>query len=159
MLARSIDRGAGCPFVPVGRGYVDDAAATLRPHHAQLVLHAEQRTEHVGVEGGRVAFAGLLSHRSRPTFGARGVDGGVDPAEACDGLIDQAGHVVLAAHVGADESRLGTEAAELGFQCLAFSFPAAGRDDPCAFLCEGDSGRAADASQRACDQHNGVAHS
>ena len=35
------------------RGDVDDAAITLRQHHAQLVLHAEQRAEHIGVEGGR----------------------------------------------------------------------------------------------------------
>src|SRR5260370_24127361 len=159
MLAPDIDRGARSTFVPVGRGYVDDAAATLCLHHAQLVLHAEQRAKHIGVEGGCVAFGSLLSHRSRLTFGACGIDGGVDPAEACDGLVDQTAHVVLAAHVGANESRLGTEAAEFGFQCLAFSFPAAGRDDPCAVLGKGHDTGAADASQCAGDQYDVAVHS
>src|SRR5438477_8443094 len=37
VLARGIDRCTGRPFVTVGRGYVDDAAVTLRLHDAQLV--------------------------------------------------------------------------------------------------------------------------
>jgi hypothetical protein len=64
VLAPDIDRGAGSTFVPVGRGYVDDAAATLWLHHAQLVLHAEQRAKHIGVEGGCVSLGGLLGHRA-----------------------------------------------------------------------------------------------
>ena len=114
MLARYIDRGTGCPFVSIRGGYVDDAAATLRLHHAQLVLHAEQRAEHVSVEGGRVAFGGLINNRARLTLGACGVDGGVDPAEPRNSLVDQTAHVVLVAHVGTDERRFGAEAAELG---------------------------------------------
>jgi hypothetical protein len=80
-------------------------------------------------------------------FGARGVDGGVDPAKASDGLVDQSAHVVLAAHIGTDEDGIGAEVAELGFQCLTFSFPAAGRDDGCAIFGEGCSRGAADAAQ------------
>jgi hypothetical protein len=57
-------------------------------HHAQLVLHAEQRAKHIGVEGGCVAFGSLLSHRSRPTFGACDIDGGIDSAKARDSLVD-----------------------------------------------------------------------
>src|ERR1700704_1264382 len=95
MLARDIDRGARSTFVPVCRGYVYDAAAPLRLHHAQFVLHAEQRAKHIGVEGGCVAFGSLLSHRSRPTFGACGIDGGVDPAEACDGLVDEVTNLII----------------------------------------------------------------
>ena len=102
---------------------------------------------------------GLIQDRARLALGACGVDGGVDPAEACDGLVDQAAYVVLAAHIGTDESRLGTEAAELGFQRLAFSFPAARRDDGCAIFGKNCSGGAANAGQRAGDQHDGGAHS
>ena len=100
---------------------------TLRLHDAQLVLHAEQGAEHIGIEGGCVALGGLLGYRARLAFGARGIDGGVDPAKASDGLVDQTAHVVLVAHIGTDEDRIGAETAELGFQCLAFGFPAAGR--------------------------------
>ncbi len=120
---------------------------TLRLHDAQLVLHAEQRAEHIGIEGGGVALGGLLGHRARLAFGAGGVDGGIETAEACDGLVDQIADVVLAADVGADESRLGTEAAELGFERVALRFPAAGDDDVRALLGKGDGGGATDAGQ------------
>jgi hypothetical protein len=65
--------------VSVGRGYVDDAAVTLRLHDAQLVLHAEQGAEHVGIEGGCVALGALLDYRSRLAFGARGIECCIDP--------------------------------------------------------------------------------
>ena len=84
-----------------------NAAVTLRLHHAQLVFHAQQRAQHIGVEGGRVAFGGLVNDRARPAFGARGIDGGVDPAKARYSLIDQTAHVILMAHVGTNERRFG----------------------------------------------------
>jgi hypothetical protein len=85
----------------------------LRLHHAQLVLHAEQRAEHVSVEGGRVAFSGLINYRAWLALCACGVDGGVDPAKPLNSLVDQAAHVVLVAHVGTDERRFHAEAPEL----------------------------------------------
>jgi hypothetical protein len=122
------------------------------------VFHAQQRAEHIGVEGGRVAFDGLLSHRTRPALGARGIDGGVDPAKARNSLVDQTAHVVLVAHVGTNECHFGAEAAEFGFQRLAFGFPAARHDDGCAVFSEGRGGGSADAGQSAGDQDNRVAH-
>src|SRR3954447_6279842 len=122
------------------------------------MLHAEQRAEHVGVEGGRVAFGGLIRDRARLALGACGIDGGVDPAKARNGLVDQIAHVVLVAHVGTDERRFGAEAAECGLQRLAFGFPAARRDDVCAILGKGERGGSADPGQSAGDQYDWVAH-
>jgi len=107
---------------------------TLRLHYAQLVLQAEQRTQHIGIEGGGVAFAALIDEWTRLPFGARGIDGGVNAAEACNSLVDQIAHLVVVAHVGANEGGFGAEAAEFGFQCLAFRFAASRCDDACAFL-------------------------
>jgi hypothetical protein len=47
---------------------------------------------------------------------------------------------------------------DVGFQRLAFSFPAAGHNNPCTVLRKGQCGSATDASQRASDQDNGAAH-
>jgi hypothetical protein len=44
-------------------------------------------------------------------FGSGVIDGGVEPTEPCDRLIDQLAHLVIVAHIGADEFRLGAEGA------------------------------------------------
>ena len=72
----------------VGRGGVDDAAGTLRLHDTELVLHAEQRADNVGVEGRRVALRILLGHGSWPSLGAGVIDRRVKASEALDDLID-----------------------------------------------------------------------
>ncbi len=114
MLARRIDRGAGAAFVPEGRGDVDDAAAALSLHHAQLVLHAEHRAEHVGVERRRVALGGLLRRGSGLALRAGRVDGDVEAPESGDRLIDEGAHLVLVANVGADELGFGAGGAQVG---------------------------------------------
>jgi hypothetical protein len=53
---------------------------------------------------------------------------------------------------------LRAEAAEFGFQRLAFGFPAAGRDDLCPVFGKGERGGSADAGQSASDQDDWVAH-
>ena len=63
--------------------------APLRLHHAQLMLHAQQHAEHIGIEGGGVAFRGLLGDRAGLAFGAGIVDGDVEAAEPGDGLVDK----------------------------------------------------------------------
>ena len=80
----------------------------------QLVLHAEQGAEHIGVEGGGIAVGRLLGNRAGVAFGAGVVDGGVEPTEARDRLIDQLAHIVFVAHVGTDELGLRAERAKLG---------------------------------------------
>src|SRR5260370_38890081 len=158
VLAPDIDRGARSTFVPVGRGYVDDAAATLRLHHAQLVLHAEQRAKHIGVEGGCVGLGRLLGHRAGLAFGAGRVDGRVQAAKPRHGPIDQTADFVVMTNVGLDEGGLGAEAAKFGFEGFAFRVPAAGDDDAGALLGEGDGGGAPDAGQGPGNQDNRRAH-
>jgi hypothetical protein len=131
----------------------------LRLHDAQLVLHAQERAEHVGVEHRCVAVRRLLGHRAGLAFGAGVVDGDIQAAEARDGPVDEITHVVLAPHIGLNERRLLCAApAQFSFQCPAFSFTAAGRDDGCAFLGKSQRRGAADAGQSAGDEDDGSAH-
>src|SRR5206468_2223049 len=113
VLAGSVDGCAGRSFMTIGRGDVDDAAAPLSLHHAQLMLHAEQRPEHIGVEGGGIGVGGLLRHRTGLAFGAGVVDGRVEPTKARDGPIDQAPHLVLLTHIRAEEFDVSAERAQL----------------------------------------------
>src|SRR5258708_33326320 len=57
-----------------GRRHIDDAPSPLGQHHAKLMLHAQQCAEDVCVEGGSVAFGGLLCYRARFAFGAGAID-------------------------------------------------------------------------------------
>jgi hypothetical protein len=144
--------------MPVRRGDVDDAARAPGGHHSQLVLHAQQRAEHVGVEGRRIALGGLVDHWAGLALRAGTVDRDVESPEALDRLIDEMAHLVFAPDVGLDEGGLRAERAELGFERLAFDFAAAGSDDGGAVLGKGKSGGAADAGQRASDKDDGSGH-
>ena len=97
------------------------------------MLHAEQRAEHIGIERRGVAVGGLLRHPAGLAFGAGAVDRRIETTEARDGLIDQAAHIVFAAHIGTDEFRFAAEAAKLSGQRLAAVVMAAGNDDAVAF--------------------------
>src|SRR6266436_1080517 len=96
----------------IGGGYIDDAAMALGHHHAQLMLHAEQSAENVGVEGGRIALGSLLRHRTGLALGSGVVDGDVEATEARDGFIDQVSYLVLVAHIGIHVFRLRVESTE-----------------------------------------------
>src|SRR2546430_10277304 len=61
----------------------------------QLVLHARQRAEHIGVEGGGIALGRLLRCQARLAFAAGVLDGCGDPAVAGDGLVDQFADLVV----------------------------------------------------------------
>ena len=88
MLARHINRSARCTRVPVGRRHIDDAPASLRQHHPQLMLHAQQHAEHIGVEGRGIAFSGLLRNGTRLAFGTGAVHRHVQSAKLLHGLVD-----------------------------------------------------------------------
>src|ERR1700731_3463578 len=120
--------------------------------------HAEQRAEHIGIERRGVAVGGLLRHRAGLAFGAGAVDGRIQATEARDGLIDQAAHIVIAAHVGADELRFAAELAQLGSQRLADVLMTAGNDDAIAFSRKSKGRGTPNPSQRAGNQDNGGAH-
>src|SRR5712691_5097097 len=154
VLAADIDRGTGGTLMTVGRGDVDDAAALLRRHHAQLMFQAEQHAEHIGVEGGGVALGGLIDDQAPLALGTGIVDGGVDPAEAGHGLIDQVAHLVFVTDVGLDERGFGAQAAKFGLESPAFGLPAAGDDEAGAVLGEGDGGGATYACEGSSDQND-----
>src|ERR1700687_3028377 len=90
---------------------------------SQLMLHAKQRAEDVGIEGGRVAFGGLLRHRTRLAFGTGGVYSHIQATETRHGLSDQVSYVILMAYIGIHEFRLRVEPAELSHQFLAGLVP------------------------------------
>src|SRR6266851_2842556 len=144
-LTRTPNAAASSAALAHGRRQIDDAASSLRLHHPQLVLHAEQHAEHVGVEGGGVAVGGLLGHRAGLALGAGVVDGDVEAAEPGDRLVDQVLHVAFVADIGADEFRFRAKRAQFGDQRFANIIAAAGNHDTGAFLCESERGGAADA--------------
>ena len=67
----------------------------LRLHHAQLMLHAQQRAEHVGVKGGGVALSGLIGYRTGNAFSSRIVNRHIQSTEPRDSLIDQSANLIL----------------------------------------------------------------
>src|ERR1043166_8165572 len=101
------------------------------------MLHAEQRAEHIGVEGGGVGIGGLLCHGGGVAFGAGAVDGGIQATEARDGPIDPAPYVVLLAHIRAHEFDVSAERAKLSREFLAGRLVTTSDNDSAAFPCEG----------------------
>ena len=124
----------------------------------QLVLHAEQRAEHIGVEGGGIAFRGLVRDRAGSAFGAGIVHCNIEAPEALDGPVDQGADVIFLADVGIDELGLRTKTAQLLSQRFAGLIAPTGNDNFRAPLGEGDGGGAPDTGKSTCDQDDGVTH-
>jgi hypothetical protein len=100
----------------------------------------------------------LFHHRSRPAFGAGGIDGDIETAEARDGAIDEGAELVVMPHVGQKKLGFGAERAQLGRNLPAGVLAAACNDEPGVVFRESYGGRAADAGQSACDEDNLCAH-
>jgi hypothetical protein len=132
--------------------------ASLGQHHAQLMLHAEQRTQDIGVEGRGVGFCRLFRHRAGCAFGSNAIDSSIQATKARDGLIDQATHVVLVTHVGAQEFGLSTKLLQFSDESLAFFITSSGNHDTGTFARESQGGGASDPCQRASNQHHGGLH-
>jgi hypothetical protein len=92
---------------------------TLGLHHAQLMLHAQQRAEDVGIEDGRVALGGMFYNRTGLAFGSGSVYRHIKATEACHGLIDEVSYVVLVPYIRIHEFRLRVESAQLSHQISA----------------------------------------
>jgi hypothetical protein len=60
---------------------------TLGKHHAHFVLHAEQRTQDVCVEGRGIAFCSLVRQRAGCAFRSSAIDS-IQTTKARDSLID-----------------------------------------------------------------------
>src|SRR6266852_2428064 len=122
------------------------------------MLHAQQRAENVGIEGGCVALGGLLRHRTGLAFGSGRVYSHVQTTEARHGLIDQVSYVVLVAYIGIHVLRLRVESAEFSHQILA-GFVASARDNDARTLFrEGQGGGSSNACEGASDQNNRCVH-
>src|SRR2546426_12017665 len=154
MFAGYVNGCSGSTDASIGRRDIDDAPAPLWQHHPQFVLHAQQHAEHIGVEGGGVALGGLIDDQAPLALGTGIVDGGVDPAEAGHGLIDQVAHLVFVTDVGLDERGFGAEAAKFGLESLAFGLAAAGDDEAGAGLGKGDGPGAAYACEGSSGQND-----
>src|SRR5260370_42241172 len=120
------------------------------------MLHAEKCAKDVGVKGGGVTLGGLFRYRAGPALRARVIDGGIQAAKALDRMINETAHIVLMAHVGADEFGFGTQLAEFGFQLATLLFAPAGNDDASSFLRESDSSGSANAGQGTSDEDDGT---
>jgi hypothetical protein len=131
----------------------------LRLHDPQLVLQAQKRAEHIGIDHPCIAVGRLLGQRARFSFGAGIVDRDIQPAEAPDSLFDKVAHVVFVTHVRQNESGFSAEATKLDFECLAFGLAEAGYNDRCAFFGKGKRRGTTDAGQSASDEDNRNAHS
>src|SRR2546428_5709690 len=101
------------------------------------MLHAQQRAEHIGVEGGGEGGGGLLRHGAGLAFGAGVVDGGVQATEARNGPIDQVPYVVLLAHIRAQEFDFNAERAKLSGEFLAGRLVTTSYNDSVSFPREG----------------------
>jgi hypothetical protein len=132
--------------------------AALPEHRPQLVLHAQEHAEDIGVESGGIRLGGLLGHRAELTLGSRVVHGSVQAAEPLDGPFDQALNVGFLPDVGEPELGLRAEGAEFFHELLAFLLAAAGGDDLRPLACEGQGCGAADPGQCAGDEDDGGGH-
>jgi hypothetical protein len=119
VLAADIEGGPRGTLVPIGRGDIDNATATLSLHDAHFVLHAQDHAENIRVERRGIAFCGLIGDRANLAVGAGIVHRDIEPAKPCDGLVDQSADVTLLADVGVDELGLRTERAQLLNERLA----------------------------------------
>jgi len=110
------------------------------------VLHAEQRPEHVGIEGGGIGIGSLLRHRTGLAFGAGVVDRDVQPTEPRNGPINQVPHLVLVAHIRTEELSFRPERAQLNYQFLAGFLVPTGNNGTVTFLRESPRRRTPDSS-------------
>ena len=129
MLAGDVDGRAGGAYPSVRRRHIDDAPAPLRQHHPQFVLHAQQHTQNIAVERGRIALRSLFSDETAQSFRSRVIDGNIQASETLDGFIHKSPHVVFVADVRMNEHSVCAELQELGNQRLALIVSTAGDDD------------------------------
>src|SRR5258708_1769927 len=109
MLARRVYGCASSTRMTVGGRNVDDAAASLGKHHPQFVLHAEQRTQDVCVEGRGVSFCSLFRHRAGSAFGSSAIDSSIQASETLDCLIHKVTHVIFLTDISTNKNGLCSE--------------------------------------------------
>src|ERR1700687_3934440 len=158
MFAGGIDGGVSRPFMAVGRGDIDDAAALLGGHHTKLVLEAEQRPQHVGIERGGITLSGLVDDQAGLPFGTGDVDRYVEVAEAGHGLVDQAADFVIVTDISLDEDGFRAELLQFDFEGLALGRAATGNNQTSATFGKCKGGGATDAGESTSDEDDGLVH-
>src|ERR1700688_2647850 len=109
MFASYINGCSGSADASIGRRDIDDAPASLRQHRPKFVLHAEQRTQDVGVEGIRVALCGLFCYETPRSFRPGIIDANVQASETRDRLVHKVPHVLILADICTDKNGLCSE--------------------------------------------------
>jgi hypothetical protein len=123
------------------------------------MLHAEQCAEDVGVEGGRIALGGLFRHRARLALGSGVVDRHIQATKVCDGLIDEAAHIIFMADISTPILRFSADLAKFTDQFLVGFAASAPDNDVRTLFREGNRGGPSNAREGASDQNNGRIHS
>ena len=139
---------------PVRGRDVHDAALALPQHCANLVLHAEKHTKHIGVEDSSIVLGVCICSGLGITHGTGVIDGNVQTAETSDGLVDEVFDFLFMPHVGAQKFGFRAEFAQLGGKLLAFVVVASGNNHPRPFSGEGLGRGPPDAGQGSGNQDN-----
>src|ERR1700720_331383 len=100
MFAGYVNGCSGGTDPSIGRRDIDDAPAPLWQTHPQFVLHAEQRTQDVCVEGRGVSFCSLFRHRAGCAFGSSAIDSSIQATKARDSLVDECPDIIVVSNVG-----------------------------------------------------------
>ncbi len=90
---------------PGTRGGVHNRAAALFEHQRDLVLHAQEHAAEVDGDDPVPLLLRDIGHRRCRLFNTGVVEGGVQPPEGFDGLIQSRRHVLGARHVAPDGER------------------------------------------------------
>ena len=130
----------------------------MRKHDTQLVLQAEERPEHVGIEGRGIALGGLVDDRAGLPFGTGTVNGSVDASKSRNGLVHQMADLLLVPDVGLNEHGFCAKAVQFGLKGLPFRLPATGNDQAGTFVRKGNGSGPTDPGQGTRHHHNWLLH-
>ncbi|MNC56362.1 hypothetical protein D3C75_1059530 [compost metagenome] len=118
------------------------------------MLEAQEGSERIGIERGRVRLHCLRHDRTPGALEACAVDGNVQTTKAADAKIHKPGHLLFITHIGLNEFRLCVQRAQLRYQLFSCNDVAPGNDQMRALACERNSRGVANASRCAGDQYN-----
>src|SRR3989442_426241 len=105
-----------------------------------------------------VALGRLRRYGARFAFSTGSIDGHIQATKPCDRLVNQAAHIVLVAHIGAQKLGFGAQRAEFSNERLALSVAPARSNDASAFVREGECRGTPDTCECASNQHHGILH-
>jgi hypothetical protein len=117
------------------------------------MAHGIEQRARVGIEDLIVDGIRLLGEQRPPFLETGIVEDGVEPAETCDGALDQPCRISLSRHIGGDEQALAAQSAKLVGERFAEGLPPSGdHDRRRAFGGHAQRRRPTDAAGRAGDE-------